>query len=106
MNRKIMGVTVGTPISPQKIKEEIKPVQTVNGQAPDENGNVDIEVGGGGGGGIERETDPTVPAWAKQPNKPTYTAAEVGAIPAYTYGTTDLVDGVSALEPGTLYFVY
>lgn len=48
MNRKIMGVTVGTPISPQKIKEEIKPVQTVNGQAPDENGNVDIEVGGGG----------------------------------------------------------
>ena len=25
------------------------------------------------------ETDPTVPDWAKQPNKPTYTAAEVGA---------------------------
>lgn len=25
------------------------------------------------------ETDPTVPAWAKQPNKPTYTAKEVGA---------------------------
>lgn len=24
------------------------------------------------------ETDPTVPAWAKQPNKPTYTKAEVG----------------------------
>lgn len=28
------------------------------------------------------ETDPTVPAWAKEENKPTYTAAEVGAIPA------------------------
>ncbi|MDE6591010.1 MAG: hypothetical protein K2K53_11850 [Oscillospiraceae bacterium] len=28
------------------------------------------------------ETDPTVPAWAKEPSKPTYTAAEVGAIPA------------------------
>lgn len=28
------------------------------------------------------ETDPTVPEWAKQPNKPTYTAAEVGAMPA------------------------
>ena len=28
------------------------------------------------------ETDPTVPAWAKEANKPTYTAAEVGAIPA------------------------
>ena len=27
------------------------------------------------------ETDPTVPAWAKQPTKPTYTAAEVGALP-------------------------
>ena len=26
------------------------------------------------------ETDPTVPAWAKQPTKPTYTASEVGAI--------------------------
>lgn len=27
------------------------------------------------------ETDPTVPAWAKQPTKPAYTAAEVGALP-------------------------
>lgn len=26
------------------------------------------------------ETDPTVPAWAKAPTKPTYTAAEVGAL--------------------------
>lgn len=48
MNRKIIGVTVGTPTSPNKMKDEIKPVQTVNGQAPDENGNVDIEAGGGG----------------------------------------------------------
>lgn len=30
------------------------------------------------------ETDPTVPAWAKDANKPTYTAAEVGALPADT----------------------
>lgn len=30
------------------------------------------------------ETDPTVPEWAKQENKPTYTAAEVGALPANT----------------------
>lgn len=36
---------------------------------------------GGGGGGIAEETDPTVPAWAKQPSKPTYTASEVGARP-------------------------
>lgn len=30
------------------------------------------------------ETDPTVPAWAKAKQKPTYTAAEVGALPADT----------------------
>lgn len=30
------------------------------------------------------ETDPTVPSWAKQPTKPTYTAQEVGALPADT----------------------
>lgn len=57
-------------------------------------------------GTLTEESDPTVPAWAKQPNKPTYTAAEVGAIPAYTYGTEDLTDGVSPLEPGTMYFVH
>lgn len=27
------------------------------------------------------ETDPTVPAWAKAANKPTYTATDVGAVP-------------------------
>lgn len=30
------------------------------------------------------ETDPTVPAWAKAASKPTYTAAEVGALPDTT----------------------
>ena len=34
---------------------------------------------GGGTGGITHETDPTVPVWAKQPEKPKYTAEEVGA---------------------------
>lgn len=38
----------------------------------------------GGSGGITQETDPTVPDWAKQPDKPTYTADEVGALPAST----------------------
>ena len=33
---------------------------------------------------ITNETDPTVPAWAKEPNKPTYTAEEVGALPSNT----------------------
>lgn len=30
------------------------------------------------------ESDPTVPAWAKKSTKPTYTASEVGALPAST----------------------
>ena len=30
---------------------------------------------------LEEESDPTVPAWAKAASKPTYTAAEVGALP-------------------------
>lgn len=33
------------------------------------------------GGSIQEETDPTVPAWAKAENPPTYTATEVGAVP-------------------------
>lgn len=33
---------------------------------------------------VSEETDPTVPEWAKQPEKPTYTAAEVGALPTDT----------------------
>lgn len=35
-------------------------------------------------GTCSEETDPTVPNWAKQPNKPTYTADEVGADPSGT----------------------
>ena len=40
------------------------------------------------------ETDPTVPAWAKAENKPTYTASEVGALPT---GATldDIADGTT-----------
>lgn len=38
---------------------------------------------------LQSETDPTVPQWAKQPNKPSYTAQEVGALPNITkYGST------------------
>lgn len=35
-------------------------------------------------GYLTAETDPTVPQWAKAQNKPTYTAQEVGALPADT----------------------
>ena len=40
--------------------------------------------GPGGAGGIQEETDPTVPDWAKEPQKPPYTAKEVGALPEDT----------------------
>lgn len=35
-------------------------------------------------GYLTQETDPTVPAWAKEANPPTYTASQVGADPAGT----------------------
>lgn len=44
------------------------------------------------------ETDPTVPAWAKEATKPTYTAAEVGAIPASEASKYALKDDI-----GTVY---
>ena len=34
---------------------------------------------------LTKELDPTVPEWAKQPQKPSYTAQEVGALPANTH---------------------
>jgi hypothetical protein len=40
------------------------------------------------------ETDPTVPAWAKEPTKPSYTASEVGALP----NTTKIPTVVSDLK--------
>ena len=42
MRRKIIGVTVDTPINPKKIEDKIKPVKTVNGKTPDKNGNVEV----------------------------------------------------------------
>ena len=44
-----------------------------------------------GGGGIVAETDPTVPAWAKETTKPSYTADEVGAL-SDTTTLADLAD--------------
>lgn len=39
---------------------------------------------------LTTETDPTVPAWAKQASKPTYTASEVGAAPLSHANDTDI----------------
>lgn len=46
-------------------------------------------------GFITQETDPTVPAWAKASNKPTYNASEVGAIAATAKGSAS---GVAELD--------
>jgi len=47
-------------------------------------------------GYITAETDPTVPSWAKQTTKPTYTASEVGALP-----DTTVIPDVSGLATKT-----
>lgn len=50
------------------------------------------------------EADPTVPAWAKASTKPTYTAAEVGALPSTTLiptKTSDLINDSGFIHLGT-----
>ena len=51
------------------------------------------KISGGGGGGPITETDPTVPAWAKEPNKPTYTKIDIGL------GNVDNVKQYSSSNP-------
>lgn len=73
---------------------------SVNGvpQMIDEDNNVDITVPtkvsdlSNDSGFITTETDPTVPSWAKQSTKPTYTAQEVGALPSSTVIPDELKD--------------
>ena len=49
------------------------------------------------------ETDPTVPAWAKSENKPTYTASEVGAQDKLVSGTNiKTINGQSILGSGDI----
>ncbi len=43
MSKKIYGVTVGTPLSPNKIDQVLNPVKSVNGKFPDKAGNVSVE---------------------------------------------------------------
>lgn len=57
------------------------------------------------------ESDPTVPDWAKQKAKPTYTASEVGAMPASTIltafwsGTQEEYDAITTKNDTTLYLI-
>lgn len=52
MSRKIVGRTVGTPLSPKKVESELKPVKSVNGAKPDANGNVTVDGVAGASTGI------------------------------------------------------
>lgn len=45
-------------------------------------------------GYLSEETDPTVPSWAKQPNKPAYTASEVGALSEIPQANDTTLGGV------------
>lgn len=74
-------------------------IKTVNGESLLGSGNIEIQGGGGEENVIEAitmngasvpvtnktaaitETDPTVPSWAKQPNKPSYNYSEIGNTP-------------------------
>ena len=53
---------------------------------------------------LTAESDPTVPAWAKAPQKPTYTAAEVGAAQAsHTHADLAPLSAVSMTTNGVTY---
>lgn len=96
MGKKIIGTTVGTPISPAKIEEKISPVKTVNNVSPDAKGNVSVSVPNDVLAQINN---------AQTAANNAQSAANTKA-PMYTYGTDDLEAGVSSLETGKLHFVY
>jgi hypothetical protein len=57
-------------------------------------------------GYIIQETDPTVPAWAKEVTKPTYTAAEVGALPDTTEISDEKLKTERVSNDGTYYLIF
>lgn len=67
---------------------------TGNFASLDENGNL-VDSGHKHSDYLTSETDPTVPAWAKESSKPSYTASEVGAIPTTAKG---YANGVAELD--------
>ena len=61
---------------------------------------------------LKEESDPTVPEWAKNPNKPSYTADEVGAIPlsmleslgaGVSYTTEEEYDNLEEIQEDKFY---
>ena len=93
MSRKIIGVTVGTTMNPQRIVptkvsqlENDKGYLTEHQSLDDYAKKTDLPVIPNNVSAFENdkgylteETDPTVPSWAKTEKKPVYIASEVGA---------------------------
>ena len=75
MSKKIVGVTVGTTINPKMLEKKLKPVKTVNGVEPDENGNVQV---GGSAEAVQANLDAHT---GNKKNPHGVTAAQVGARP-------------------------
>lgn len=81
------------PTVPSWAKQATKPSYTADEVGADAEGTADAAISAhlkesnphkitaAGIGALTAETDPTVPSWAKQASKPTYTAAEVHARP-------------------------
>ena len=80
MRKKIIGVTVGTPTSPKMLEKRMKPVKTVNGVAPDENGNATLTA---------EEVGARPDTWMP-------TVEEIGAAPVDDYATETYVKNAIA----------
>ena len=78
--------TTSRLITPARLKEAIKtwesPTPTKTSELTNDSGFLTSYT----------ETDPTVPSWAKASTKPSYTASEVGALPASTVIPTKTSD--------------
>ena len=59
MSKKIIGVTVGTPMNPSFLKDKLNLVTSVNGVTADENGNVEITIPDSSGN-VDFRTDETL----------------------------------------------
>ena len=86
----ITGYTETDPTVPSWAKASSKPTYTASevGALPDDTViptvPTDVSAFNNDAGYLTSESDPTVPAWAKEENKPSYTASEVGALPDTT----------------------
>ena len=82
----VAGKPLVTPYNPNKFKPSEEEIKRIVDEHLAENPPV------------TEESDPTVPAWAKEETKPTYTADEVGARPATWMPTAEDVGAVTSAQ--------